>query len=642
MSMETELETISLIVIAVLAVFHYDPSCKDNRRYQFYNGCLLISGAGIVLNILSCFTIDGTFAVPMWLNVLINSCSFALITATFSLLAVYAFFLLHEYNPDRKVCRRAIMVVVVFAVILLLLVIINLWTGCYFYFDGTTYVRGPLNRLGYGALMIELIMLCVCYFKNRRIASPGVHQLMRAMPPLLILLVIVQLLLPNVLLTGTLTATVNLIFYCCFQNNRIGRDSLTEILSRSSFFRNLETKKKKGVSQHIILLNLREFSKVNRKCGMKQGDSILYMVARYLDDLDENYQAYRFGNTRFMLLGDFRSEQKAKELAVRIQKRFTKSWTVQGTECVLDAQIVHMKLDDEKLDANIFIDQLDYMLTYSRNNGKNNIVFFDHRLKKMFARNKYVLDEMKYALDNETFQIHFQPVYCCKKEQFVSAEVLLRLVARDGQSISPSEFIPLAEEKGLTDEISWLVLKKVCIFLSEHPDLPLESVSINMSIQQMADRYICKRIENYRKEYGVPSEKLRIEITERVIAENPSLVAYVMKHLCSQGVGFYLDDFGVGYSNLAGMMSLPFETVKLDRSIMHGIEHEEKEYRTVDLLVQMLHNAGFLVVAEGLETKEQVECAKKLQVDRIQGFYYARPMDGETLLTFIQEQNGIE
>lgn len=111
-----------------------------------------------------------------------------------------------------------------------------------------------------------------------------------------------------------------------------------------------------------------------------------------------------------------------------------------------------------------------------------------------------------------------------------------------------------------------------------------------------------------------------------------------MKHLCAQGIQFYLDDFGVGYSNLAGMMSLPFETVKLDRSIMRGIEKGGKEYRTVDLLVQMLHNAGFIVVAEGLETKEQVECAKKLLVDRIQGFYYAKPMDEEALLTFLSEK----
>lgn len=639
MSMVTELEAISLVIIVVLAVFHYDPYSRSDRRYRLYNWCLIWSGAGIALNILSCFVIDGSLQVPMWLNILINSACFAVISTAFSVLAGYAFFLLYEYNPNRDAFKKTIMVVLVFGVILLMLVIVNLWTGWYFYFEGTMYRRGPLNRVGFGAVIIELILLCICYFRNKKMVSPGVHQLMRAMPPILIVLVVVQMIVPDTLLTGTLTALVNLIFFSCFQNNRIGRDALTEILNRSSFFRDLDIRRKTESCHHIILLNLLEYAKVNRKCGMKKGDAILYMVARYLDDLDENYQAYRFGNTRFMLLGDFKSEYEAEKLACKIQKRFLESWELKDVECKLDTQIVHMKLDDEKLDENVFIDQLDYMLTYSHESEKNSIVFFDDRLKKMFERNKYVLDEMKYGLEHETFQIYFQPVYCCKKNRFTTAEVLLRLFARDGQAISPGEFIPLAEEKGLIDDISWMVLKKVCAFLAEHPDLSLESVSINMSIQQMMDRNICKRIENYKNQYGVASEKLRIEITERVIAENPSLISYVMKHLCAQGIQFYLDDFGVGYSNLAGMMSLPFETVKLDRSIMKGIEKGGKEYRTVDLLVQMLHNAGFIVVAEGLETKEQVECAKKLLVDRIQGFYYAKPMDEEALITFLSEKN---
>ena len=226
-------------------------------------------------------------------------------------------------------------------------------------------------------------------------------------------------------------------------------------------------------------------------------------------------------------------------------------------------------------------------------------------------------------------------MFSCAEGRFTTAESLLRLFDENGVLISPGEFIPLAEKNGLIDEISWLVLKKVCQFLGEHPELPLESVSINMSIQQLSDRSFLRRVHSCQAQYGVPAGKLRIEITERTVTENPAQVRAVMAQLAAEGIRFYLDDFGVGYSNLASMISLPFETVKLDASLLADVERNDKLAGTVGLLVQMMHNAGFIVVAEGIERLAQVECVKALGVDRIQGYYYARPMPQRELETFL-------
>ena len=204
--------------------------------------------------------------------------------------------------------------------------------------------------------------------------------------------------------------------------------------------------------------------------------------------------------------------------------------------------------------------------------------------------------------------------------------------------ISPGEFIPFAEENGLIDDISWLVLKKCCQFISEHMDMPLESISMNMSIQQM-DVQIFDKIIQCKRDFDFPARKLRIEITERVISENPTMAVDVMKNLSDGGICFYLDDFGVGYSNFAGMLNLPFKAVKLDRSLMNKITESLKDFQTIKYIVKMLHNAGFTVIGEGLETKEQVEKAELLGIDRIQGFYYAKPMPEEQLIGFIEEHN---
>lgn len=169
--------------------------------------------------------------------------------------------------------------------------------------------------------------------------------------------------------------------------------------------------------------------------------------------------------------------------------------------------------------------------------------------------------------------------------------------------------------------------------------MPLDSISMNMSIQQM-DVQIFDKIIQCKRDFDFPARMLRIEITERVISENQSMAVEVMKNLTNGEICFYLDDFGVGYSNFAGMMNLPFKAVKLDRSLVRTIAENQKDFQTKKYIVKMLHNAGFTVIAEGLETKEQVEQAEKLHIDRIQGFYYAKPMPQEELFKFIEEHNG--
>ena len=217
----------------------------------------------------------------------------------------------------------------------------------------------------------------------------------------------------------------------------------------------------------------------------------------------------------------------------------------------------------------------------------------------------------------------------------MTAESLLRMFDENGSFISPGEFIPLAEENGLLDDISWIVLKKVCQFIGDHPQLPLKSISINMSMQQLSDKSFFNRIYDSQALYRVSLEQLKIEITERTVSEDLKGAQSIINQLHNKGVGFYMDDFGVGYSNFAGMMQMPFESIKLDMSLIKGI-HSSGGYDMVWHLVQMMHNAGFLVVAEGVENEDEVMKVKELGIDRIQGYYYAKPMNGDTLTEFLK------
>jgi len=633
--MGISLEAVSLLIVLVLALFHRDNQQHSSRRYRLFNGCLSLSSAAIALNIASSVCINATAQVPLWLNGAVSTLYFLAQHANLTALMGYGLYLINEHVPNRHCFRMSGSIVLGLGAALEIVTLFNPWTKWFFSFENGMYMRGPLNKLGFAVVGVEMCMAVCCYIRNRQYISRAIHRLMSALPAVITMFLIIQLLFPDVMMVGIISAIVNLIFYISFQSNRIGQDALTEVPNRHTLFQSMAEKMRKGNRLHLIIVNLDRFESVNRKYGTREGDAMLYMVARYLEHFAPQYQVFRSSSTRFTLMGVFTTQQAADACAHTIQARFVEPWKTKGVEHVLEASFAHIVTDEKDRDESRVAEQLNYTITYAQEHASGGLVFFDERLRRMYDRRLYVLEQIRKALAEESFEVYYQPVFSSKEGRFTTAESLLRLFDENGVLISPGEFIPLAEKNGLIDEISWLVLKKVCQFIGTHRELPLDSVSINMSIQQLSDRSFLRRVHSCQAQYGVPPEKLRIEITERTVTENPTAVRAVMAQMAAEGIRFYLDDFGVGYSNLASMIALPFETVKLDSSLLSNIETDRTLRGTVELLVQMLHNAGFVVVAEGVERRAQLDTLRAMGVDRVQGYYYARPMPEKELETFL-------
>lgn len=636
MELSTKMEAVALIITITLILFHFDPQNQTNRKYLLFNGCLFSSAITIGLDLFTSWLINAQPTIPLWLNMHLNTLYFLAQHLTFSLMAGYCFYLLFEHSSDWKCLYIATTVIGIFFTLLEIGVLCNYKTRWFFYFEDGVYMRGPFNKVGYAAVAIELTMLVICYLRHRAIASRSLRKLMHIMPPLILFLGIMQQIFPNILMNGTISSLANLILFICFQSSRIGQDALTGLPNRHTFFQEMEARRRKPQYFHLILFYLEDMEMINRKFGIKEGDALLYMVGRYLEEYAPHYRAFRFSSTSFLLYGSFPDyPEHTKQVAQALRNRFEKPWEAAGITSRINVSVAHMICNSSESDDSYLISQLEYALARAREAGGGSVVFFDSRLKEQFERSQYVLTQVRQALEEESFQIFLQPIYSLKEKIFTSGEVLLRLNDKAGHAISPGEFIPLAEKTGLIDEISWLVLKKVCHFLAGDPELPLQTISVNMTAQQLNDPAFSRKIHSCLNQYGISPERLRIEITERTITENPPLVRSVMTQMAEEGLQFYLDDFGIGYSNLAGMMALPFETVKLDSSLLQNIAQNEKAFQVVKLLVDLLHHAGFIVVAEGLETKEQVEKAEEIGFDRIQGFYFAQPMPVEELESFL-------
>lgn len=471
MELSTKMEAVALIITITLILFHFDPQNQTNRKYLLFNGCLFSSAITIGLDLFTSWLINAQPTIPLWLNMHLNTLYFLAQHLTFSLMAGYCFYLLFEHSSDWKCLYIATTVIGIFFTLLEIGVLCNYKTRWFFYFEDGVYMRGPFNKAGYAAVAIELTMLVICYLRHRAIASRSLRKLMHIMPPLILFLGIMQQIFPNILMNGTISSLANLILFICFQSSRIGQDALTGLPNRHTFFQEMEARRRKPQYFHLILFYLEDMEMINRKFGIKEGDALLYMVGRYLEEYAPHYRAFRFSSTSFLLYGSFPDyPEHTKQVAQALRNRFEKPWEAAGITSRINVSAAHMICNSSESDDSYLISQLEYALARAREAGGGSVVFFDSRLKEQFERSQYVLTQVRQALEEESFQIFLQPIYSLKEKIFTSGEVLLRLNDKAGHAISPGEFIPLAEKTGLIDEISWLVLKKACHFLAGDPD----------------------------------------------------------------------------------------------------------------------------------------------------------------------------
>lgn len=260
--------------------------------------------------------------------------------------------------------------------------------------------------------------------------------------------------------------------------------------------------------------------------------------------------------------------------------------------------------------------------------------------KNHFAQIEAVVQK---AIEEDGFDVYYQPIYSNSKKAFVSAEALVRL--RDTKTIgyiSPDVFIPIAEENGMIHELGNIVFRKVCQFVSENnlASYGIQYVEVNLSGAQFMDDKLNEILSSYVKEYNVPPEFINLEITETASIEAAAMLEYNMHRLKECRFKFSMDDFGTGYSNLAKIAQSDFDLIKLDKSLLWPcFEGEgEKEARIIlESSVDMILKLGKSIVAEGVETKEQVDYLTEQGVEYLQGYYFSRPLPGDGYLKFMQD-----
>lgn len=636
-------ELFSLILLIILMLNFYERRWKDFPKRKIYHFCLITSVCSILLNMFCVHLIEWAEEIPLLFNILFNSAYFLLILLVSSSIAYYMMFLLYEHIYEKSGLRMFRRLLVALYTAYVILILYNIKSGVVFYFDDhMVYKRGPLVNSGYVIMGIQLLVLIIFTARNVRSISTSMLRVMRILPPGIVLLTIYQLIYPDILLNGGILVAANIILFVNFQNYRIEQDTLTSSGNRKSFIQELKLRTGGGQKFQIIVVSIHKFGSVNHRYGNEKGDELLYFIAKWLENVCVSGTSFRVGNVEFALLVPFKNKEEADRLLYMVYRRFHEPWTVGDVNVVLDSTFADLVCADSKWDATDITEFLNFSLSIAKTK-KDRIVRFDENAFKTMEYRSKIIKRMQHSAAKDLFQVWFQPIYQCSTGRYHMAEALVRMTDEEGKQVSPSVFIPLAEQHGLIEEISRVVLHETCRLLSEPASSELYSISVNLSMQQFMSMELIDNIKGLIDQYHFDPGRLKLELTERVLSEDIPQMHYVMTELNKMGIRFALDDFGTGYSNLSTVLLHSFSCIKLDRSLIQKKEYEEKSVSVVAGLLDLFHQIGCEVVAEGVENAETAEQLIRQGADWIQGFYYARPVPEKEFLEIIcaEPQTGV-
>ncbi len=420
-------------------------------------------------------------------------------------------------------------------------------------------------------------------------------------------------------------------------------DKLTGLPNRALFSQLLEQAlaeakySKKQVA--VLFIDLDRFKLINDSLSHDSGDMVLKQVARRLSEaqLKRNTIA-RFGGDEFVvLMRDCQIPTDAAEAAQRMLTAIAQPLLLEGQEYNLTASIGISAYPSDGENPQTILKNADIAMYRAKEHGKNNYQFYSSQMN-LHSFERLVLERfLRHALDQDEFRVYYQPKVDLVSGCITGMEALLRWIHPAMGMISPTKFIPLAEETGLIVPIGAWVLKAACAQnkIWSAQGLPPLRVAVNLSARQFAQDDLHATILNVLEETGLAPELLELEITESVTMDNPEHAAALLRKLKALGIRLAIDDFGTGYSSLSYLKRFPIDNVKIDRSFIKDIPHDEDDVAITQAVIAMAHSLGLKVIAEGVESEEHVTFLRDHGCEQAQGYLFGAPMSAEEFTNLI-------
>lgn len=458
----------------------------------------------------------------------------------------------------------------------------------------------------------------------------------------------VQIIEPRILISSVGISAIILLMFLSLENPSEYLDSETHAFNYYALKTVLQEYLSRRKEYAIVSMELDEASIIENYTSNNVISEVLIEIKNFVE---KNFKTpcYRMNRMTLAFIIDNKKIARLDPYLEILADRFSRQWELKDRSVRLNAHAnVLCCPEDFPFDGNV-IELLDFAEdseTYGRSIGF--VRRIDEKAREKRIRRRQILHVVSDAIKNDSIEMYFQPIYCLAEKKFTNAEALVRL--KDSESIgyiSPEEFIPLAECKGMIMPLSNLIFNHVFSFMSDNSlrRKGMNHIEVNLSGLQSVDANLPKLMKSLLMKYNIAPDCVNLEITESIAVTSGYMLKKNMEELKKFGCSFSMDDFGTGYSNLSRIAKADFEMIKIDKSLLwpcfkeDGTEGTKNAKILLENMISMLLKIGRKIVVEGIETKEQFDYLESLGITYAQGFYFSKPLPEKEFLKFIEEKN---
>lgn len=632
MQYEISFDIAAAIVFLTILVLFYT---KKKSPYQYNKMFALLLWVCFGTAVFDCtgtvsLSYPGLF--PRWFEYLANE---AYLLCQNCATPIYAMYIIMLTNSGRKTKLIYKLLLAIPISVVTLLIVSTPWTKLMFYFteDGI-YQHGSLFILLY--IVVLYYFLIGFYFLRKFSASLSFEKRLAlySFLPVVGIAVVIQFLVPYYLIQVFAMSISLVLLLFSVQNAEELLDNSTGAFGREIFCETINGDLMAKQSFAVLSVEICNSNFIGKSIGLDRMDDVLKVVVAYLKSIHKKGLVGRMGADRFCVKLPAMSKYEMAQKAEMVRARFADSFEEVNVSDVFHVKIAYMDCPKEAGTIEQIVDVMDYV---SEKQAEDTI--FDAADLDTTNRQNYheIRRAIRDAIEHHTFQVYYQPIYSVKEKRIISAEALIRLQDEKLGFISPEVFIPMAEKEGYILEIGRFVFESVCSFYTREKlwERGIEYIEVNLSVIECMQHDLAGRLFHILREYKLPANRINLEITETAMAYSSELLANTMHRLAEDGFTFSMDDFGTGYAGIASTYDLPFDCIKIDKSILWTSMANEKAYIVLKHTFALIKNLNKKIVMEGVENEEHIERLLELGCDYFQGYYFSKPIPEQTFVEYL-------
>lgn len=403
-------------------------------------------------------------------------------------------------------------------------------------------------------------------------------------------------------------------------------DELTGIYNKQAFY----TKTKEMLLDNpdknfdLLRINIERFKVLNDLFGESTGDKLLRYIGKFLKEINLPLcVSGRLYADNFVVC--YEAGKGDSRRMINTLQMVADSFAI-NNRTILSFGLY--RIDDKTLPVSVMCDRANMALWKAKGNFKNPYCEYDEKMRQQVLKEQKIINAMEMAIQNKEFTLYLQPKYDIEKGTIIGAEALVRWISQENGFISPGDFIPVFENNGFVYEVDKFIWEESCRYLRKWLDEGREvhPISVNVSRIDLYDPKLVKHLVDLREKYQLPSQYLELEITESAYTEDPEQIITITRQLREAGFVILMDDFGTGYSSLNMLKDIQIDVLKLDMGFLKSSDYSAKGGNILTAILKMAESLKMQTIAEGVETKEQVEFLKGIGCKYVQGFYYSKPL----------------